>query len=137
MQLVSHNNPTTPLMRLTPYFKTSPATKFAWILLILLVFLVLVPDALATTTTPDGSATAKTVMGNWLKVAAWAMILGAGLCFIFAAYQAFQREWSSAIVSLLVCVLLGFGPIVLNWVAGQWGISADATNKVLFIKEMG
>ena len=122
-------------MRLTPYFKTSPATKFAWILLILLVFLVLVPDALATPTTgDDGSGTAKTIMGNWLKVAAWAMILGAGLCFIFAAYQAFQREWSSAIVSLLVCVLLGFGPIVLNWVAGQWGINADATNKVLFIK---
>ncbi|MEI6779675.1 MAG: hypothetical protein WCQ21_02035 [Verrucomicrobiota bacterium] len=132
MQLVSHNNPTSPLMRLTPYFKTSPATKFAWILLILLVFLVLVPDALATTTN-DGSATAKTVMGNWLKVAAWAMILGAGLCFIFAAYQAFQREWSSAIVSLLVCVLLGFGPVVLQWVAGQWGVNGSG-NAALFIK---
>ena len=132
MQLVSHNNPTSPLMRLTPYFKTSPATKFAWILLILLVFLVLVPDALATTAN-DGSATAKTVMGNWLKVAAWAMILGAGLCFIFAAYQAFQREWSSAIVSLLVCVLLGFGPVVLQWVAGQWGVNGSG-NAALFIK---
>ena len=119
-------------MTLAAYAKTGPATKFAWILLILLVFLVLVPDALATTTN-DGSATAKTVMGNWLKVAAWAMILGAGLCFIFAAYQAFQREWSSAIVSLLVCVLLGFGPVVLQWVAGQWGVNGTG-NAALFIK---
>ena len=122
-------------MTLAAYAKTGPATKFAWILLILLVFLVLVPDALATTpaTGDDGSATAKTIMGNWLKVAAWAMILGAGLCFIFAAYQAFQRELSSAIVSLLVCVLLGFGPVVLQWVAGQWGVNGTG-NTALFIK---
>jgi len=122
-------------MTLAAYAKTGPATKFAWILLILLVFLVLVPDALATTAAggDDGSGTAKTIMGNWLKVAAWAMILGAGLCFIFAAYQAFQREWSSAIVSLLVCVLLGFGPVVLQWVAGQWGVNGTG-NAALFIK---
>ena len=72
----------------------------------------------------------------WLNVVGYLMIAGAAVCFIFTAYEAFQPEWNKALVGLLVCVILGFAPTVLKWVAAQWGVnSATGTGtQTLFLK---
>jgi hypothetical protein len=64
--------------------------------------------------------TAKGAIKPWLSVAGYAMIGGASLCFIYAAYEAFQREWTKMGIALLVCVLLGFGPLILKPVYAEW-----------------
>src|SRR5664279_6535561 len=60
----------------------------------------------------------------WLNAVGYLMIAGAAVCFIFTAYEAFQREWSKALVGLLVCLVLGFAPSVLKWVSAQWGVNS-------------
>ena len=89
--------------------------------------------------TPANAQDANTLVTNarpWLNVVGYLMIAGAEVCFIFTAYEAFQREWNKALVGLLVCVILGFAPTVLKWVAGQWGVnnSTGTGTQTLFLK---
>ena len=104
----------------------------------LLVAITLLLGAASTFAAPvDSGFTELTKQGGgWLEVAAWLMIGGAGLCFVYASYQAFQREWSSAGVALIVCVMLGLAPMALQWAAVQWGVGAGSSGTLTKSKPM-
>ena len=106
----------------------SRITPFALMLLTFAIIL-LFPDTVsaATSTEDSGYKVAAQQAVNWINVIGYVMLAGAGIAFLVASYQAFQREWQSALVAIIVCVILGFAPYVLKWVAGAWGFDISTS----------
>jgi glycerol uptake facilitator-like aquaporin len=97
-------------------------------LLIAVTALFLVPEIVyaQTTTSSSISSAASSILsaGNtYLRVFGILMFGGAGLCLIYVAYEAFQREWTKMLVGILVMAILGVAPYVVQAAASSWGLT--------------